>query len=260
LLSGLFAVSPEWSAQFLLVLARVSASLVAMPIFGARGVPPQTKIGLALLLSLIVMPLSAAPRASVSTQLLPFVAAVGSEALIGLCVGILITLVTQALQMGAALVGVQIGFGMGEVLDPLTGGQTETIGQFYGLLVTLVFFAVNGHHMAIVGLVRTFEVVPAGAADIALIAGDRFVPFVTALFELAVRVALPVVGALLLTDLGLGLVARTIPQLNILVEGFPVKVTLGIMVMTASLPLLVAFMGSTLATMVPNVGRFLVAP
>lgn len=260
MLSALFAVSPEWSAQFLLVLARVSAGIVAMPIFGARGVPPQTKIGISLLLSLIVMPLSALPHGAVPTQLLPFVAAVGSEAIIGLCIGMLITLVVQALQMGASLVGVQIGFGMGELLDPLTGTQTETLSQFYGLLVTLVFFAVNGHHMAVVGLVRTFEVVPAGAADISLLAGDRFIPFVSALFELAVRVALPVVGALLLTDLGLGLVARTIPQLNILVEGFPVKVTLGIVVMTASLPLLVGFMASTFSTMVPNVGRFLVAP
>jgi flagellar biosynthesis protein FliR len=260
LLSALFAVSPEWSAQFLLVLARVSAGLVAMPIFGAKGVPPQAKIGLALLLSLIVMPLNAHPGSHIPTNLLAFTSAVGSEALIGVCIGILIGLVVQALQMGASLVGVQIGFGMGQLLDPLTGGQTETISQFYGLLVTLVFFAVNGHHLAIIGLVKTFEVVPAGAADMSLLAGDRFAPFVASLFEFAVRVSLPVMGALLLTDLGLGLIARTIPQMNVLVEGFPVKVTIGLMVMAASMPLLTAFMGNAMTRTLPQVSSFLVAP
>ena len=87
---------------------------------------------------------------------------------------ILAGLVVHALQMGASLVGMQMGFGLGQLFDPLTGEQTETMSQFYTLLVTLVFFAVNGHHIVIVGLLRTFEVVPAGSADIALLYGLYF--------------------------------------------------------------------------------------
>ncbi len=260
MLASLLAVSPEWSAQFLLVLARLSAAITVMPIFGARGVPAQAKIGLALLLSLIVLPLHAAPAPAPPTQLLSFVAAIGSEALVGLCIGIVTALVVQALAMGAALVGLQMGFGLGELFDPLNGAQTDTMSQFYWLLVTLVFFAVNGHHAALVGLVHTFEAAPAGTADISLLAGDRFVPFVSALFGLAVRVALPVLGALLLTDVALGLVARTVPQLNLLVEGFPVKVLVGVLVVAGGMPLLTTFMGRVMGTMLPQAGTMLVGP
>lgn len=261
MLASLLAVSPEWSAQFLLVLARLSAAVTVLPIFGARGVPAQAKIGLALLLSLIVLPLHAAPAATAApTQLLPFVAAVGSEAIVGLCIGITIALVVQALAMGAALVGVQMGFGLGELFDPLYGAQTDTMTQFYWLIVTLVFFAVNGHHAALVGLVRTFDAVPAGSADISLLAGERFVPFVSALFGVAIRVALPVLGALLLTDVALGLVARTVPQLNLLVEGFPVKVTVGVLVIAGGMPLLTAFMSRVMGTMLPQAATLLVTP
>jgi flagellar biosynthetic protein FliR len=162
--------------------------------------------------------------------------------------------------MGAAIVGVQMGFGLGELFDPLTGAQTESMTQFYGLLVTLVFFAVNGHHMAVLGLVHTFEVIPSGSADLSLLADDRFVPFVGALFGFAFRVALPVVGALVLTDLALGLVARTVPQMNVLVEGFPVKVAVGVLVIAASMPLLTGFMASTFQATLPQLNRFLAAP
>jgi flagellar biosynthetic protein FliR len=259
-LTALFNVSPEWSAEFLLVLARISSALVAMPLFGAKGVPPQAKIGLALLLSLIVLPLHARPIDGIPTNLLAFASILGSEVLVGLCLGVLTGLIVQGLAMGAAIVGIQMGFGLGELFDPLTGAQTDTMSQFYWMLVTLVFFAVNGHQLVVLGLLRTFEVVPAGSADITLLAGDRFVPFVVALFGFAVRVAMPVMGALLLTDLALGLVARTVPQMNILVEGFPVKAAVGVLVLVASMPLVTAFMGAAFHTSLPQVNSFLVAP
>lgn len=260
MLSSLVSVSPEWSATFLLVLARLSAAIVVVPFFGARGVPAQAKIGLALLLALIVLPLHAEPAQAAPTKLLAFAATVGSEVLVGLCIGVLTGLVLQALAMGASLAGVQMGFGLGELFDPLSGAQTDTISQFYWLLVTLVFFSVNGHHLVVGGLVETFEVVPAGSADITLLAGDRFLPFLGALLGVAVRVALPVMGALLLTDLALGLIARTVPQLNILVEGFPVKMAVGVLVLAAAMPLLTTFMGAVVTTTLPQVGGFLVAP
>jgi len=259
-LTALFDVSPQWSAEFLLVLARISSALVAMPLFGAKGVPPQAKIGLALLLSLIVLPLHARPVDGIPTNLLAFASIVGSEVLVGLCLGVLTGLIVQALAMGAAVVGIQMGFGLGELFDPLTGAQTDTMSQFYWMLVTLVFFAVNGHQLVVLGLLHTFEVVPAGSADITLLAGDRFVPFVVALFGFAIRIAMPVMGALLLTDLALGLVARTVPQMNILVEGFPVKATVGVLVLVASMPLATAFMGAAFNNSLPQAAAFLRAP
>ena len=129
--------------------------------------------------------------------------------------------------------------------------------QFYRLVVTLIFFAVNGHYLVINGLLQTFEVVPPGTADLTLIAGDRVAPFFTALFVVAIRIALPVMGALMLTDLAMGLVARTVPQMNVLIVGFPAKVGVGLFVLAVSMPLAVALMASVFGSAIPQVNGFL---
>ena len=257
MIEQLFAVSPEWSAQFLFVLARLSAAVVAVPILGARGVPAPAKIGLAVLLSLIVLPLEAEPRGVAPTQLPLFASALGSEVLVGLAIGVAVSLVFHGLEMAASIVGVQIGFGLHGVVDPLSGQQSSVIEQFYRLVVTLVFFAVNGHYLVIGALLRTFEVVPPGTADMTLIAGERVVPFFSSLFVVAVRIALPVMGTLMLTDLAMGLVARTVPQMNVLVVGFPVKVGVGILVLAISMPLVTAFMGAVFGSALVDVNGFL---
>jgi flagellar biosynthetic protein FliR len=254
----LFSISPEWSANFLLVLARISAAVIAMPLFGARGVPSQTKIGLALLLALIVVPLQGPHLRPIPTNLIVFSSLIGSEVLIGIALGVAVSLIFHAMQMGASLVGVQMGFGIGAVIDPMTGGQVGTLDQFYQLLVTLVFFAVNGHLIVIQGLLHSFQVVPPGAADISLIAGDKVTPFFASLFVVAIRISLPVVGALLLTDIAMALVGRTVPQMNVLIVGFPVKIAVGLLVLAAAMPLLTGFMAATFGRALLDVNGFLV--
>ena len=257
MLVELFAVSPEWSAHFLFVLARLSAALVAVPLLGARAVPAPAKIGLAVLLSLIVLPLQASPSDSVPTDLLVFASVLGSEVLVGLAIGVAISLVFHGLEMASSIVGLQIGFGLHGVVDPLTGQQSTVIHQFYRLLVTLIFFAVNGHYLVIAGLMHTFDVVPPGSADLTLIAGERVVPFFTALVLVALRISLPVMGAMLLTDLAMGLVARTVPQMPVLFVGFPLKIGIGIVVLALSLPLATAFMGAVFTSSLLEVNGFL---
>ena len=128
----------------------------------------------------------------------------------------------RALRMNIPMLGF---LGLGLVMLVHTANRAIMVGDFddYGTVKTLTFFAINGHHLVIQGLLHTFEVVPPGGADISLIAGDRVAPFFTALLTVAVRVALPVTGALILTDLAMGLAARTTPQMNVLVVGFPAK-------------------------------------
>jgi flagellar biosynthesis protein FliR len=215
-------------------------------------------VGLAILLSLIVLPLQGPALRSAPDHLLEFAALAGSEALVGFTIGIVVSMVFHALEMAASLIGIQMGFGLGQVLDPMTGGQTGTIDQFYRVLVALVFFAMNGHHIVIQGLIHSFEVAPPGTADLTLIAGERVVPFFISLFVVAIRIALPVMGALMLTDVALGLVGRTVPQMNVLVVGFPVKIGVGLLVMVASLPFVIAFMAGVFGSALPEVNGFLI--
>lgn len=246
MLSEVFAVSPEWSAHFLLVLARLTAAIVAAPIFGARNVPVHTKVGLAVVLALIVLPLSTRDLDAAPTNLLVFASMLGSEVIVGLAIGVGVLLVFQGLEMAASLVSLQMGLGMGQVFDPMSGAPTGTMEQFYRVIVTLVFFAINGHYLVVHGFLRTFEVAPAGTATLDVIAGDRVIPFFGTLLVSAVQIALPVFGALVLTDLALALVSRAVPQLNVLVVGFPLKIGVGLVALAAAVPLMTAFIGATL--------------
>lgn len=257
MLTQVFAVSPEWSAHFLLILARLTAAVVASPLFGARSVPVQAKVGFAVMLSLVVLPLQARPEA-ISTNLVVLASMVGSEVLVGLVMGLAISLVFQTVEMAASIVSVQAGFGVASVLDPLSGTQTGMMEQFYRLLVTLLFFAINGHYLVVRSLLRTFEVVPPGHADLSVIAGGHAVPFFTSLFSAAVQIALPAFGALILADVALALVGRSVPQLNVLVAGFPVKIGVGLLALSASMPLVVTFLSTFLGRALVDVNGFLV--
>jgi len=257
-LSEVFAVSPEWSAHFLLILGRMTAAIVATPLIGTRTVPAHIKVGLAVILSLIVLPLHTQGLEGTSTDLFGFASALGSEIIVGLAIGVGVMLVFQGLEMAASLVSVQIGFGMGQVFDPLTGTQTGTMEQFYRVLVALIFFGINGHYLVIQGFLRTFEVVPAGQASMSSIAGDQVIPFFGTLIVSSIQIALPVFGALVLTDLAMAFVSRTVPQLNALVVGFPLKIGVGLVVLVASLPLMTAFIGATMGRALVDVNALVV--
>lgn len=258
MLSQVFAVSPEWSAYFLLVLGRLTAAIVAAPLFGARSVPVHTRIGLAIVLSLIVLPLSSTHIEGAPTDLFAFAAALGTEVILGVAIGIGVMLVFQGLEMAASLVSLQMGFGMGEVFDPISGQMSGMMEQFYRVLIALVFFAINGHFLVIMGFLRTFEVVPPGEATLAVIAGDRVIPFFGTLIVSAVQIALPVFGALVLADVAMAVVNRAVPQMNALVVGFPLKIGVGLIVLGASMPMLVSFLGATMGRALVDVNALVV--
>jgi flagellar biosynthetic protein FliR len=151
-----------------------------------------------------------------------------------------------------------MGLGMGELFDPISGTPTGTLEQFYKIIVTLIFFSINGHYLVVHGFVRTFEVVPPGGASLAVIAGDRVVPFFGTLLVSSVQIALPVFGALVLTDLALALVSRAVPQLNVLVVGFPLKIGVGLVALIAAMPLMTSFIGATLGRALVDVNALVV--
>jgi flagellar biosynthetic protein FliR len=145
-------------------------------------------------------------------------------------------LVFIGMQMASRIVGLQMGFGMGSVLDPITGAEFGTFDQFYAILATLIFFSINGHHLVIQALAETIRAVPPGSFDPLTMNASAVAPLAAGLMVTAVRIAMPVMAALFLTDLGMGFVARTVPQMNVLIVGMPVKIVVGMIVVGAALP------------------------
>mgnify|MGYP000944180998 FL=1 len=226
---------------FLPILVRVSALVMASPIFGGRGVPAQVKIGLSFVTALVLY-----PTLQVSFPLGQSVAAyyvlLGKELFIGIGLGFAVTLVFSSIYLAGQLIDVPMGFGMVNVVDPQSGLQVPIFAQFQYILAALVFLSVRGHHALLQALSTSFAVIPVGETmapnGLSMVLFEVFVK----MFYLGVKLSLPLVTGLLLADIALGIVARAVPQINIFVVGFPAKILLGIPLFILVLPAYVALL------------------
>lgn len=232
----MITLSPAFTYGFLLLLIRTSAMLVAAPLLGHRGIPAWTKVGFAVFFALVLVPLNNDQLPAAPQQTSQLVDGVIRETLFGLGLGLGMNLVFLGAQMASRIVGVPMGFGLGSVIDPVSGAEFGTFDQFYAILLTLVFFTINGHHLVIQALAETVKAVPPGTFDPFGLQVSALAPIMGGLTVTAVRIAMPVMAALFLTDLGMGFVARTVPQMNVLIVGLPIKVVVGVVVLGAALP------------------------
>lgn len=233
----------EGIIAYLPVLMRVTSYLVTLPIWGQR-VPAMVKIGLGALLTILIAP--AVEPVDIPSSVGSYVFLIVEEVAIGLAMGLVVAMVVHAIYLAGQLIDVPLGFGMVNVLDPQTGIQIPIIAQLKFTLAMLVLFAVNGHHLLLSGLVQSFALVPVGFAspDLAVIARVGIDTF-GALFVLALRIAIPIVTALFVTDVALGIVARAVPQINVFFVGIPLKIGLGMVLITFALPIFVFLISST---------------
>lgn len=223
--------------------------LVSAPLLSHKGIPSWTKVGFAVLFALVLVPLQGDNLPAAPQQLGDVAVGVIRESLFGLALGLGMNLVFIGMQMGSHIVGMQMGFGLGGIFDPVSGVENGVLDQFYALVATLIFFTINGHYMVIQTLAETVRAVPPGTFDPFTVHSTAGIAALMAgLMVSAIRVAMPVMVALFLADLGLGFVARVVPQMNILMVGMPVKVIVGVLVMGASLPVTMQVMNTVIGT------------
>ncbi|MCL6648242.1 MAG: flagellar biosynthetic protein FliR [Chloroflexi bacterium] len=233
-----------------LVLARVSGLMVASPIYSSRAVPPLVKAGFALVLAVVLFPPGTVPPAGLPGELLSFTGALLLNLVVGLALGFAATLVFAAIQTGAGLMGAQIGFGLSQIIDPMFEGAANTLETFYTLFATMVFLTLSGHHWLIAALRRTVELIPLVGMNLAPEpATGRLLVLAAELWMVAFQIALPVTGALLLTDVALGVLARAAPQMNVFALSLPLKVIVGVVVALVTLPAFAASLDGTFRTM-----------
>jgi flagellar biosynthetic protein FliR len=228
-------VAQAWG--FFQVFLRVVALFSVAPVFGSREIPAQIRIALALLLALSIYPLVSGSVAPPPTDLWGLVAAALSETLIGLLMGLVVSLLFQAVLVAGDLMDLQMGFGMAAVFNPSLGAQTAMMGQFLYRYALVVFLLLNGHHLLLGGIVTSFADLP--AARLALgpgalrLAGD----LALTVFSVGIRIAAPAVATLLIVDVALALVSRAVPQMNVFMVGMPLKVVVGLVIVVAALGL-----------------------
>jgi flagellar biosynthesis protein FliR len=223
--------------NFALVLARVGGLLVWAPLLGMNSIPIRIKAFIALILSLAVFPL--VPTAVVAPgHIFDLVIGVGFEALIGIVMGFAVMVIFSGFQIGAELLSHQMGWTLAQLVDPSTDITFDVLSQFYNLLATLIFIMLNGHLILIRSMAQTFQTVPLMGSSFHPATMDFLMGVMSTSFQLGIRIAGPGLTAVFLATLAMGFVSRTMPQLNILAIGFPINITLALLVIVASMGML----------------------
>lgn len=237
------------------VFVRVTAFLFALPIWG-RGVPPQARLGLGAGITLVLAPVLQVP--ALGESFAGLLLASVTEALVGLALGIVVTTVFMAVYLAGQLIDVPMGFGMVNVIDPQTGGEVPIVAQFQFVMSMLVFFLIDGHHGLLRSLAQSFTLVPVGGARMSGDVVSAALEAVRSMFLLGFRLSMPIVGALFLTDVALGIVARAVPQINVFFVGFPLKVGVGLILLIAVMPAFVLLVAESFGV-TGELGRVLAA-
>lgn len=238
----LFQLMQNQIGFFLLIFARITGIFSTAPIFGSRNVPVVVKAGLSLVLSYILFPLVFTDKTVIPESVLGYFLVVIGEFLIGLIIGFSASLVFSAIQMAGQLLDMQIGFGIVNILDPQSGQQLPLVGNFKYILALLVFLATNSHHMLLAALFSSFKLVPVTGVTFQSNLTELIVNMVGGTFTIAMKISFPVLLSLLLTDVALGILARTMPQMNIFVVGIPGKIIIGLFVLSLALPFYIIFL------------------
>ena len=226
----------------MVILVRTSAVVVAMPVLGSTNLPALVKAFMSLVLALVLWPVVDMSGFKPPTTLLGFLPLMVGEVLIGVILGLSARLLLTSLQIMGQMAGFQMGFAVANVIDPMSGMQISVLGQFVYLVGILVFLAVGGHHMFIRALADSFTLVPPGDFGLSTGLFKQMMALASKMFYLAVRIGAPIIGALLFTSVIMGVLAKTVPQMNILIVGFPLKITVGLVMLAATMTVLVPVM------------------
>jgi len=214
---------------FLLVFARVLAFFLTLPLFSYRTIPTLYKLGIAFFLSMIIVVTLQDDAITLDDN---YVLLLLKEITVGLLTGLIAFLIVSAMQVAGGFIDFQMGFAVANVIDPQTGAQSPLIGQYFYMFTLLFLLSVNGHHLLIEGIVQSYELIPLDQL-ITFQNGLSYFSITTfnRMFLIAFQIAIPLVGCLFLVDVALGIMARTVPQLNVFVVGLPLKITVSFTVL-----------------------------
>lgn len=226
-----------WLAAFILPLARILALIASSPVLGNKQIPARIKVGLAMLITFLIAPtLNISPEIDAFSG--PGLFILIQQILVGLAMGFAMRLVFTAIEMAGDLMGMQMGLGFASFYDPVNSTQTQVIAQFIGIIAALVFLSINGHLLMLSTLAESFQAFPISTHIPSAHAMHTLALWGGSIFAHALRLSLPIIAALLITNLALGILTRSAPQLNIFAIGFPVTLIVGFATIMLAMPYL----------------------
>jgi len=229
---------------FLLVLVRINAMIMVAPFFSSGVIPFRMKAMMSFFIALVVFPVISAGAVKVPSSMGLYYLLVLQEAMIGIFIGFLVSIVFAAFQVSGQYYAAQIGFGINEVFDPLAQVSVPLVGQLKNFIGILVFLMINGHHFMIEAVCRSFELAPLFGAGRAATGGYlKFISYsFSGMFIVALKIALPIVAVSFLITVALGVLAKAAPQMNIMMLGFPFQIFTALILLIVTTPLIIKIM------------------
>ncbi|MBW2061129.1 MAG: flagellar biosynthetic protein FliR [Deltaproteobacteria bacterium] len=220
---------------FTLILIRISVILAVVPIFGSRLIPPQIRIALTMVMTFFLWTRINVDISYFPTSILGFIPLILGEVFIGLAMALLIRTIFAGVQLAGQYIGYQMGMAIANVMDPQTGTQVSILSEFSHVLALFMFLAFNGHYFIIKGLVESFELITPGhlfpnPAIFDLVSGAA-----AKMFIIAVKICAAPFVVLFFTKVSMGIIAKMVPQMNVLFVGLPLYIMIGLLIFALSL-------------------------
>ena len=234
-MANLLSYDASQLLAFILVLVRVGGIISTAPVFGSSNVPPQIKVVLILILALILYPFI--PRITIFPDRPDhYIILISSELLIGFILGMIARFLFGAVEFAGTIIGFQMGLGMAIVFDPQSQEQISLVGRFENITATLIFLAMDGHLIVLQALVRSYSVLPPGGASIGKPLVEKITDLSASVFVIGLQIGAPLIVALFLANAVIGLLARSVPQIQVFVVGFPLTLLLGFLFLFFGMP------------------------
>ena len=241
---------------FVLVMFRIGSLSMVAPLFSSQSIPPGIKAGFAALVSIVILPVVRPETIVVPTDLVGLTLAILGEMLIGLTLGLGGAGIIVDIEIGGALISRHMGTALANVFNPMFSSTAPIMGQFYSFFALVVFLGMNGHHGLLRILIGTYDDMSIMECRLTGVVAMQMVWMLGRAYVLAFKVAAPVMVSLLLVTVSLGIIARTVPQMNVLIIGFPLKICLGLLVAMVTLGVMAAFFHGTFEQMLWHLRGF----
>jgi flagellar biosynthesis protein FliR len=223
---------------FALVFLRISSFVITMPVFGVGSVPSHVKVLFSLVFTFVIFPAVGWKQMQFDPESLGLVTLVAKEVFVGLIFGFLTRAFFVALTMAGQLISVSLGISSGQLFNPTLGDTSAAFDQFYGILASLFFLGINGHHLFIGGIAETFQLIPLSQLTVDFGGLGGIGNLTSTIMAIALKVASPVMVSILFVNVGMALVGRAVPQINILITSLPVNTMVGLFVIIFAMPML----------------------
>lgn len=234
---------------FIFVVIRMTGFIVFNPIFGRRNIPAMTKAAITVVLSVAVMvPMDDLTGIDLS-NIIVMMFMLTKEFLLGFILGLIMNIYFSVVSISGEIMDMQMGLGMSKMYDPGSNIQMPLIGSFYNIILMLVFFMTNSHLNLLQIMAYSFKIFPVNSISINPAIGIYLLEIFKHIFILSIKLAFPIIASELITETGVGIVMRAVPQINVFIVGVQIKILLAILVLMVICPMTVWFFDNMLAEM-----------